>query len=158
MRSRLLLPGLLVLGCAFVAFTGCQTAPYVPAGSTGAAGGEALADVPPVESVFPPAAAARFDDIPIPEGLKMVHERSFVFESGDLQIAFLIYEGRMAPEDAAQFFVDTLPRAGWTLHDVLEYNDITIKFDQPDRNLLVHVSPRMIKGCVTKIMLTPKSK
>jgi hypothetical protein len=86
----------------------------------------------------------------------MVHERSFVFESGDLQIAFLIYEGRMPPEDAAQFFVDTLPRAGWTLHDVLEYNDITIKFDQPDRNLLVHISPKL-RGCVAKIMLTPKN-
>jgi len=138
-------------------FTGCQTFPYWPARSSETIEQEQLPDVPPVESVFPPAAAARFDDIPVMEGLKMVHERSFVFESEDLQIAFLIYEGRMAPEDAAQFFVDALPRAGWTLHDVLEYNDITIKFDQPDRDLLVHISPKF-RGCVVKIRLTPKRK
>ncbi len=157
MRGALLSPGWLILGCVLVAFTGCQTTQHWPARSSGTEGDQRLSDLPPVESVFPPAAAARFDDIPVPEGLKMVHARSFVFESEDLQIAFLIYEGRMAPEDAAQFFVDALPRAGWTLHDVLEYNDITIKFDQPGRNLLVHISPKM-RGCVAKIMLTPKSK
>ena len=156
MRGRLLSPVLLILGCVLVAFTGCETFPYWPGRSTEALDEEPLPEVPTVESVFPPAAAARFDDIPVPEGLKMVHARSFVFESEDLQIAFLIYEGRLLPEETAQFFVDALPRAGWTLIDVLEYDDITIKFDQPDKNLLVHISPKT-RGCVAKIMLTPKS-
>jgi hypothetical protein len=156
MSGRLFSPVVLILGCVLVVLTGCETFPYWPGRSRQAVDEQPLPEVPTVESVFPPAAAARFDDIPVPEGLKMVHARSFVFESEDLQIAFLIYEGRMTPEEAAQFFVDALPRAGWTLLDVLEYDDITIKFEQADKNLLVHISPKT-RGCIAKIMLTPKS-
>jgi hypothetical protein len=114
-----------------------------------------LGEVPIVTSAFPPAAAARFDDVPIPEGLKMQHESSFVFESEQLQIAYLIYEGRMTPEEVAQFFLDTLPNANWTLVNVLQYNDITITLRKPDKDLVIHISPRRTRGCVAKISLTP---
>ena len=156
MKWRLFSPGLLVLGCVLVAFTGCETMPVWPASSGDTVSEESLAEIPTVESVFPPAAAARFDDVPVPEGMKMEHKRSFVFQSGALEVGFLIYTGPLMPEEAAQFFVDALPRAGWNLLDVLEYNDITIKLDQPEKNLIIHVSPKF-RGCVVKIILTPKS-
>jgi hypothetical protein len=87
--------------------------------------------------------------------MKMQYEHSFVFENGVFQIAYLIYEAHMTPEDAVQFFIDSLPRAGWTLLNVLEYNDITVKFTKPDKDLLVQVSPKF-RGCLTRISLTPK--
>jgi len=156
MKYRLSWPGLMVLGCVLVTITGCETLPFWPGSSRDTVSEQSLAEIPMVESVFPPAAAARFTDIPVPEGMEMQHERSFVFESETLQIGFLIYEGRLTPEETAQFFVDALPRAGWTLIDVLEYNDITIKFDQPEKNLIIHISPKA-RGCVAKIILTPKA-
>ncbi len=156
MKRRLFSPSLLVLGCVLVTFAGCETFPSWPGGSRDAVSEESLADIPTIESVFPPAAAARFEDVPVPEAMKMEHKRSFVFQSEALEIGFLIYEGRLMPEEAAQFFVDTLPRAGWNLLDVIEYNDITIKFDQPEKNLIIHVSPKF-RGCVAKIILTPKT-
>jgi hypothetical protein len=157
MKRRLFSPGLLVLGCVLVVFTGCETFPTWPGSSADTVSEESLAEIPSVESVFPPAAAARFEDVPVPEGLEMVHKRSFVFQSGDLEVGFLIYKGRLMPEEAAQFFVDTLPRAGWNLLDVLEYDDITIMFERPDKNLIVHISPKFM-GCVARIRLTPKSQ
>jgi hypothetical protein len=156
MKRKLFSPSLLVLGCVLVTFAGCETLPSWAGGSRDTVGEESLAEVPMVESVFPPAAAARFDDVPVPEAMKMEHERSFVFQSESLEVGFLIYEGRLTPEDAAQFFVDSLPRAGWALLDVIEYNDITIKFDQPEKNLIIHISPKF-RGCVAKIILTPKT-
>ncbi len=145
----------LCLGCALVAVAGCETVPFFSRGSAEPIMEESLGEVPIVASAFPPAAAARFDDIPIPEGLEMKHKDSFVFESEQLQIAYLIYEGRMSPEDAAQFFLDALPRGNWTLVNVLQYNDITITLRKPDKDLVVHISPRRTRGCVAKISLTP---
>ena len=155
MKGKMLLPGLFVLGCVLVVFAGCETFPYWPGGSGEPLSEESLAEIPTVESVFPPAAGARFDDIPVPEGMEMNHDRSFVFESEQLQIAYLIYEGRLTPEETAQFFADALPRAGWDLLDVLQYDDITLRFNKPEKNLVVHVSPKT-RGCVAKIMLTPR--
>ena len=146
---------LLYLGCALLAVAGCQTSPFSSRRSTEPITEESLGEVPIVESAFPPAAAARFLDIPVPEGLTMKHANSFVFENEELQIAYLIYEGRMSPEDAAQFFLDALPNASWTLVNVLQYNDITITLRKPDKDLVVHISPRRTRGCVAKIALTP---
>ena len=156
MERRLPVLAALVLGCALATFAGCASLPFSLGRPTEPVTEETLGEVPSVESVFPPAAAARFDDIPVPEGMNMEHERSFVFESDQLQIAYLIYEGRLTPEETAQFFLDALPRAGWTLLDVLQYNDITITLRKPDKNLVVHVSPKT-RGSVARISLTPRS-
>ena len=147
---------LLCLCYALVAVTGCETLPFSLGGPAEPIVEESLGEIPAVESAFPPAAATRFDDIPVPEGLSMKHENSFVFESEQLQIAYLIYEGRLMPEEAAQFFLDALPRANWTLLNVLQYNDITITLRKPDRDLVIHVSPKR-RGCVARISLTPRS-
>lgn len=158
MRRTTLSPAvLLCLACALIAVAGCETLPFSLGRPAEPITEEPLGEIPAVESAFPPAAATRFDDIPVPEGLKMKHETSFVFESKELQIAYLIYEGRMSPEETAQFFLDALPRAGWTLLNVLQYNDITITLRKPDRGLVIHVSPRRTRGCVARISLTPRS-
>jgi hypothetical protein len=146
---------LLCLGCALLVVAGCETLPFPSRGSTEPITEQSLGEVPIVESAFPPAAASRFDDIPVPEGLTMKHANSFMFESGQLQIAYLIYEGRMMPEDAAQFFLDALPNANWTLVNVLQYNDITITLRKPDKDLVIQISPRRTRGCVARIALTP---
>lgn len=148
---------LLCLCYALVAVTGCETLPFSPGRPAEPIVEESLGEIPAVESAFPPAAATRFDDIPVPEGMKMKHEDSFVFESEELQVAYLIYEGRSSAEEVAQFFLDALPRAGWTLLNVLQYDDITITLRKPDKGLVVHVSPKRTRGCVARISLTPGS-
>jgi hypothetical protein len=62
----------------------------------------------------------RFKDIPLPVGLKEDLDRTFVYESGALQVGRMVYSSRASVNELAQFFLDQCPTAGWVRKNVIE--------------------------------------
>ena len=61
-------------------------------------------------------ARSQFDDIPVPEGLKLRTEtlESYSYQCGSFRQARLIYEGSTEPGRVAGYLRDRLPLHGWS--------------------------------------------
>jgi len=63
----------------------------------------------------------QFDDVPTAGGFRLVTERSFSHQTGDLRLGRFVYEGRrLSPGDALAFYRTEMVRAlyGWTIDQV----------------------------------------
>ena len=107
-------------------FAGCQSLPWreEPA--------EPLPEIEPFEEtlgVEAPAALGRglrlsteqrFTDVPLPVGVKEDLDRTFVYESADLQIGRMVYTSKASVNALAQFYLDEAPVADWERASLIE--------------------------------------
>jgi hypothetical protein len=90
-----------------------------------------------VEGMVTPA--YRFDDVPTPPGFDYLQDGSFVFESSNLRIASLAYEGKMPVSQVLDFFKNTMPQYEWKLVSICEYRGALLSFAKEGWNALVSV-------------------
>ena len=88
-----------------------------------------------VEGMVTPA--YRFDDVPTPPDFDYLQDRSFVFESTNLRIASLAYEGKMPLSQVLDFYKNTMPQYEWKLVSVCEYRGALLSFSKEGWNALV---------------------
>lgn len=99
----------------------------------------------------------RFRDVPLPVNVKEDLQRSYVYESEDLQIGRLVYTSRASIVELAQFYIRECPAAGWKLEKVLEVEGSKqLTFTKPGKHLEVHVQSQGIgRANVLILMLSP---
>lgn len=98
----------------------------------------------------------RFKDVPLPEKAKEDLDRSYVYESGNLQIGRMVYDIRADVNDIAQFYVKECPNHGWKLDNVIQGNGIQLNYSKEGRKLQVNINPRgLIKPKQLILTLTP---
>lgn len=81
----------------------------------------------------------RFSDVPLPKGAKVDSSRSFVYESGAIQIGRMVYTIREKVNPVSQFYIRESPGFGWTLDSVLEADGSQLLMHKPGKKLIVHV-------------------
>ncbi|HDP35486.1 MAG TPA: hypothetical protein ENN29_10300 [Candidatus Hydrogenedentes bacterium] len=102
-----------------------------------------------IETVAPPqtsglqmASNQRFRDVPLPKKAKEDRERSYVYESPNLQVGRMVYTIRADVNDIAQFYIDSCPAADWKLINVKEASGgAELLFRKPGKKLEVSVIP-----------------
>ncbi len=88
---------------------------------------------PPAASSPPGVQFFDFQDIPVPCGLSVQSQNSYVFQSGQMKMGFLTLRGRVDSNSVMNFFVAALPHQGWKLKGQFRYNRALLIFDKPDK-------------------------
>ncbi len=83
-----------------------------------------------------------FDDIPVYPGFKLIPEKSFVYESGNVKVGRLIFKGRSSINDLVNYYKNTLPEQGW--------EPISISIYGKDANLTYVTSDRVLQVRMTQ--------
>jgi hypothetical protein len=118
---------------------------------------EGVEAVAPVETGLPLAVEQRFKDIPLPADLREMPERTYVYESPEIQLGRMVYTSKNTVNDLAQFFVRECPAADWELQSVLQADSTELRFVKSGKRLEIRIMPQ---GGVTRqqllvINLTP---
>jgi hypothetical protein len=135
---------LLFLGSASVVlFTGCASTEQKKDMNT--------------SSTLEAQALARFSDIPLPTGFKLIPQSSYSFESSGVRVGVLKYQGKANPDQVLNFYREQMPMYNWRLLNVTEYIDRVLNFDRDNETCIITLSGRGSSVTIT-IFMGPKSQ
>lgn len=137
------------IAVCFVFLAGCQSMPWqqntmppVELLEDEQPAAEVVTPSPPQQSGLQMAPNQRFKDVPLPTKAKEDKERSYVYESPNLQVGRMVYTLRADVNDIAQFYIDACPAADWKLVDIKQAGGgAEILFRKPGKKLEVSVIP-----------------
>jgi len=108
-------------------------------------------------SSLEPQSTAKFSDIPVPAGFKLLAQDSYSFESGGVRVAVLRYKGKGNPEQIESFYKDQMPMYNWNFLNVVEYGERLMNFDREAETCIISLKSRGNAIALT-ISLGPKSQ
>ena len=73
----------------------------------------------------------RFDDLPVPSGLSLVPDESFIFETPGTRAGTLVYTGFNKYESTVTFYREKMPDHGWKLVNSIEKGEASMTFEKP---------------------------
>ena len=152
-------PGILAVLLA-VTLAGCQNMPWQRDSDVGGVDyyEDGDYDAPIDEPGLAMSPDTRFQDIPLPDGLREVPEQTYVYETRNLRMGRMVYNTRHSIADLSNFFLKHTPAAGWEVVSVVEGADVTLKFAKEGRELTVDLKERgMLMGRRVVINYTPAS-
>ena len=80
------------------------------------------------------------ENVPIYPGFKLVSEKSFVYESGNIKVGRLVFKGRAKIKDIVSYYKSTLPEKGWEPVAITIYgNKAQFSFTTPEQFLQINV-------------------
>jgi hypothetical protein len=86
-----------------------------------------------------------FDDIAIPAGFKLVKDSSYVSQSGLQKCGLLVFDGRVEPVSATNFFVAAMARDNWSLKSSFKYGRTLMLFEKPGKTALISIAEGITK-------------
>ena len=104
-----------------------------------------------------PLADRRFPDVPLPPGAREDLQRTYVYESGVIQIGRMIYMVKAPLNEVAQFYIQNAPRDGWVLDSVMQAEGALLLFTKPGKRLTVSIRDTGItkRGVELILHMTP---
>jgi hypothetical protein len=147
-----------------VGAAGCQSSPFGTSNPFARRSPAPVVDMSTGAVIPPPvpepglalATDQRFKDVPLPVGVKEDLERSYVYESANLQIGRMVYTTREDVNSLAQFFIRECPSAQWQLEHVVQAGGADLEFRKPGKRLYVQIrNLGVTKGRLLIINLTP---
>jgi len=105
------------------------------------------------ESKEPPAVGEQsryyhFEDILIPQGLKLEMDRSFIYETPSFKVGKLVFSGRLEVQSLANFFANNMERDGWKLLNKFGFKDVVLNFSKSRKTCTVNLYDRPIHTIV----------
>jgi len=73
----------------------------------------------------------RFDDLPVPSGLSLSEDESFILETPGTRAGQLIYTGGREYKSTVNFFRTRMPNHGWKLISSVERGETSMTFEKP---------------------------
>ena len=99
-----------------------------------------------------------FDDIPVYPGFKLIPEKSFVYESGNVKVGRLIFRGKSSINDMVNYYKNTLPEQGWEPISISIYGkDASLTYVTSDRVLQVRIT-RGFSETILIIQMGPRGE
>jgi len=105
-----------------------------------------------------PQAVAKFSDLPVPMGFKLLATNSYSFESGGVRVAVLKYRGKATPEQVIGFYKEQMPIYSWNLLNIVEYGERMLNFDTDRETCVIRLDPSSLGSITITISLGPKSQ
>lgn len=106
---------------------------------------------------IPLAPDFRIADIPVPAGFEFDREHSFVFQNNVVEVGRIQYAGKERINDVAQFYLDEMPRYGWSLLNMTEYGNIILFFEKEAESAILTLLPKT-RGTLVQISFFPKAE
>jgi hypothetical protein len=102
-----------------------------------------------------PQSIAKFSDLPVPAGFKLLAPNSYSFESAGVRVAVLKYRGKTTPEQVINFYKEQMPMYSWNLLNIVEYGERMLNFDTDSETCVIRIIPAGSSVTIT-ISLGPK--
>ncbi|HEO63810.1 MAG TPA: hypothetical protein ENN78_00895 [Candidatus Omnitrophica bacterium] len=102
------------------------------------------------------AAFLKFDDVPVPNGFKFIASESFVFQTTDMRVGLLKYQGSVSPEAVVEFYKDQMPLYGWKPVHYIEYDQRMLNFEKESQSAVIKIDGKGNKSFLT-ISVSPRS-
>ncbi len=118
--------GIAIIAVLFLLVTGCS---YFR-GSTGT-GPSDQGSRSRIES--PNAVFHTFPDIPIPKELKLVTDRSFIYETPGMKVGVLLLSGNVDVSSLENYFKVSMVKNGWRFVNSYKYGDTILNFVKEER-------------------------
>jgi hypothetical protein len=90
-------------------------------------------------------------------GFRSLPHGSYSFESSNVRVGVLKYQGKADAEQVVNFYKEQMPMYNWFLLNAVEYGDRILNFDRENETCIVNLQPRGNNVIVT-ISLGPKSQ
>jgi hypothetical protein len=84
----------------------------------------------------------RFEDIPLPPGMTLNRNESFLYETRATKAGLLIYEGRGEMEELSNFFKQQMPKYQWRLVSNFELQNVMLTFMKEGWNSIIYIVPQ----------------
>jgi hypothetical protein len=133
-----------VAGFAVLALTACETGPFKkksndPLADLDTAGSQSY-EAPLLEGTgLNLSTDSRFQDVPLPQGVKEDLNKSVIFESSSLQFGHMVYHSKASVNELANFYIRECPAADWKLISSFTAAGHELTFTKPGKRLQVHV-------------------
>jgi len=106
-------------------------------------------------SHHPAGQYAEFQDILVPEPMKIQPKKSLSFETGNnVQVGVLVYEGKAEPRSLFQFFLNNMPNRNWRLVSYLKYGRYMAVFEKGDKICTIYLEENPF-NTLLNIWVTP---
>ncbi|MFH2127992.1 MAG: hypothetical protein ABIK12_15860 [Pseudomonadota bacterium] len=105
-----------------------KTSVQAPAGGKGAA--------------VAPAAIGRyydFDDIQVPNALKLDKKRSLIFRAGKFKAGVLVFTDNLEVQSLINFFIDSMQKDNWVLQGSYKYPRVVLFFAKKGKTAVVNI-------------------
>jgi len=104
-----------------------------------------------------PQSILRFNDIPVPAGLKPLPLESYSFESSGVRVGALKYLGKANADQIVNFYRDQMPMYNWNLVNIIEFGQRLMNFERESESCIITMQPKGSNVILT-ISLGPKSQ
>ena len=141
-----LIPLITFLALAAMAsgFLGCTPKAYSP--NTGSNGKEP-----------PPAIAIQFSSIPLPDGIELDRDKTFIYESGSgaVKVGRLSFSLWNRAGEVVEYFRNEMPGRGWQSIRIVEHDTTIMLYEQENEVCTIIVEPALGKTQI-EIQIGPK--
>ncbi|WP_028573732.1 hypothetical protein [Desulfonatronovibrio hydrogenovorans] len=96
-----------------------------------------------------------FDDIPIPNEMKISPRDSILFESQNIRAGMLTFTGRVDSDSLFNYFQVSMQNEGWRLLSYIKYGNYILTFDKPEKICIVRITERQFSSEL-QIWISPK--
>jgi hypothetical protein len=100
-----------------------------------------------------PAAAYRFEDLPVPATMNLIRSDSYIFESGGFRAGILVYEGKDDPAELVKYYRENMPQHNWKLTSVFEHEQANLVFQKPGWNCNITISKSAVPMQPTRLTI-----
>ncbi len=131
----ILAAGVVLAGCESTPFQSDEQPPVKLLGESE----KSAASLPAETTVgLVPSPHKRFNEIPLPDGLREDTVRSFVYDSRTVKIGKMVYYSKNTVNELAQFYITNAPLDNWTLVSTTQSEDsVLLFFTKPGKRLNV---------------------
>ena len=103
------------------------------------------------------ASNLKFEDIPVPHGVKIDQHDSFAFQTGSTRLGVLKYKGNVAADRIVAFYKEQMPVYNWNLINIIEYDRRMLTFERAQEICIITIEPSRGKTSLF-VSVSPRSK
>jgi hypothetical protein len=81
-----------------------------------------------------------FPDVPIPQELTLVSDRSFVYETSVFKAGVLFFNGNVELQSLENYFKINMPKNGWKYVNSFRYRDSILNYVKDDKTCNIRMS------------------
>lgn len=81
-----------------------------------------------------------FPDVPIPQELTLIGDRSFVYETSVFKTGVLFFTGNVDLQSLENYFKINMPKNGWRYVNNIRYKNIILNYVKDDKTCNIRIS------------------
>jgi hypothetical protein len=81
-----------------------------------------------------------FDDIQVPNQLKLNKEKSILFKVGNFKAGLLSFSDNLEVESLINFFIESMTRDNWMLKSSFKYPRVALFFAKQGKTCVIHIT------------------